>query len=92
MVPCDPGPLIGLHLADLGADALHAALGDGWLPSSRRGFGVGCGLGVEAGHLATAGTGGHSVDETLFARRATLPERRTLGGITTRSPLHALLP
>jgi SAM-dependent methyltransferase len=34
---------------------LLAALGDGWLRPGGRALDVGCGLGVEAGHLAAAG-------------------------------------
>jgi SAM-dependent methyltransferase len=51
---------------------LLAALGDGWLPPRRRALDVGCGLGVEAAHLAAAGwqVAGIDLSQVALARAA----------------------
>jgi SAM-dependent methyltransferase len=64
------GTFLWWHLSRPSPELL-AALGDGWLPGSGRGLDVGCGLGVEAGYLASAGwqVAGIDLSETA-ARRA----------------------
>jgi SAM-dependent methyltransferase len=51
---------------------LLAALGNGWLPARGRALDVGCGLGTEAGHLASAGwqVAGVDLSEVALARAA----------------------
>jgi SAM-dependent methyltransferase len=53
---------------------LVAALGDGWLPRGR-GLDVGCGLGTEAGYLATLGwrVAGIDLSQTALHRAAAGP-------------------
>jgi SAM-dependent methyltransferase len=48
---------------------LVAALGDGWLPGRGRGLDVGCGLGTEAGYLASAGWRAAGIDLSQTALR-----------------------
>jgi SAM-dependent methyltransferase len=64
------GTYLWWHLSRPSPELL-AALGEGWLPGSGRGLDVGCGLGVEAGYLASAGwqVAGIDLSETA-ARRA----------------------
>jgi SAM-dependent methyltransferase len=51
---------------------LAAVLDDGWLPRRGRGLDVGCGLGTEAGHLASAGwrVAGIDLSQTALRRAA----------------------
>ena len=51
---------------------LVAALGDGWLPGGGSGLDVGCGLGAEAGYLASAGwrVAGIDLSQTALRRAA----------------------
>lgn len=51
---------------------LVAALDEGWLPASGRVVDVGCGLGIEAGHLAAAGwqVAGLDLSQTALAKAA----------------------
>jgi SAM-dependent methyltransferase len=51
---------------------LVAAMGDGWLPGSGHCLDVGCGLGTEASHLASAGwrVTGIDISDTALCRAA----------------------
>jgi SAM-dependent methyltransferase len=53
---------------------LTAALGDGWLPGSGRVLDVGCGLGSEAGQLASAGWHATGIDLSGTALRQAAAE------------------
>jgi SAM-dependent methyltransferase len=65
------GTCLWWHLSRPSPELL-AALGDGWLPGSGRALDVGCGLGVEAGCLASAGwqVAGIDLSETAVRRAA----------------------
>jgi SAM-dependent methyltransferase len=64
------GTYLWWHLSRPSPELL-AALGEGWLPGSGRALDVGCGLGTEAGYLASTGwqVTGIDLSETA-ARRA----------------------
>ncbi len=69
---------------------LIAALGDGWLPGGGRVLDIGCGLGTEAGCLASAGwqAAGIDLSGTALARAAAgHPEAAFLGADVRRLPL-----
>jgi SAM-dependent methyltransferase len=69
---------------------LVAALGDGWLPGGGRVLDIGCGLGTEAGYLASAGwqAAGIDLSGTALARAAAgHPEAAFLCADVRRLPL-----
>jgi SAM-dependent methyltransferase len=59
------------------------ALNDGWLPGSGRGLDVGCGLGTEAGYLASVGWRVAGIDLSATALRRGR-RRACRGGVCAR--------
>lgn len=81
------GTYLWWHLSQPSPE-LVAALGDGWLPGSGRGLDIGCGLGTEAGYLASLGWRIAGIDLSATALRRAAAEH---GGVRfARADVRAL--